>query len=80
MALDEERVAGCAKDVEGDLVRHRRRRQEHRFLVAEELGASPLELVDRGILPLLLVAWVSVSERRSITTPILQFSSRQPVG
>ena len=33
-------------DLQRDLVRHRRGRQEERSLLAEELGRSPLELVD----------------------------------
>ncbi len=56
VALDEEGVAGTAQDVQRDLVRHRRRRQKDRLLLAEELGPDPLELVDGRVLALLLVA------------------------
>jgi len=56
VALDEERVARPAEDVQRDLIRHRRRREKDRLLVAEELRPTPLELVDGRVLPLLLVA------------------------
>ena len=50
--------AAFALAEERDLVRHRRRRQEQRLLLAEQLGGAPLQLVDRRILPQLLVAHV----------------------
>ena len=56
VALDQERVPGSAEDVEGDLIRHGGGRQEDSLLLAEELRPTPLELVDRRILPLLLVS------------------------
>ena len=61
--LDEQRVARAAEDVQRDLVRHRRGRQEDRLLVPEELGPSPLELVDGRVLALLLVADGGVRDR-----------------
>ena len=61
--LDEQRIARAAEDVQRDLIRHRRGRQEDRLLVPEELGASPLELVDGRVLPLLLVADGGVRDR-----------------
>ena len=61
--LDEQRIARAAEDVQRDLIRHRRRRQENGLLVPEELGASPLELVDSRVLPLLLVAYGGVRDR-----------------
>ena len=47
---------GPRQDAQRNLVRHRRRRQEERALVAEQLGRAPLELVDGGILLGLFVA------------------------
>ena len=61
--LDEQRIARAAEDVQRDLIRHRRGRQEDGLLVPEELGASPLELVDSRVLPLLLVAYGGVRDR-----------------
>ena len=61
--LDEQRVARAAKDVQRDLIRHRRGRQEDRLLVSKELGPSPLEFVDGRVLALLLVAYGGVRDR-----------------
>jgi hypothetical protein len=52
------------QDAQGDLVRHRRGRQEERAFVAEQLGGASLELVDGRILLLLLVADVGGRHRR----------------
>ena len=61
--FDEQRIARAAEDVQRDLIRHRRGRKEDRLLVPEELGASPLELVDSRVFPLLLVADGGVRDR-----------------
>ena len=61
--LDEQRIARAAEDVQRDLIRHGRSRQEDGLLVPEELGSSLLELVDGRILPLLLVAHGGVRDR-----------------
>ena len=50
---------------ERDLVRHRRRRQEERLLLAEQVGRAALELVDRRVLAQLLVAHVGRRHRRA---------------
>ena len=50
-----ELVAGTAKQMQRDLVRHRRGREEDRLLLAEQLRAAPLQLVDGRIFALLLV-------------------------
>ena len=47
---------GPAVELEGDLVGHRRGRQEERSLLAEQLGDAILQLVDRRVLLHLLVA------------------------
>ena len=61
--LGEHLVAGTREDPQRDLVRHRRRREEDRLLLAEERGAAPLELENRRILALLLVADGGVRDR-----------------
>ena len=48
-----------------DLVRHRRRRQEERRLVAEQLRHASLELVRRRVLEVLLVADLGGGHRRA---------------
>ena len=54
--LRDELAAGPAEHAQRDLVRHRRRRQEERRLVAEQRGHAALQLVRGRILALLLVA------------------------
>ena len=54
--LRDEHVARPAVELEGDLVGHRRGRQEERALLAEQLGDPFLQLVDRRVLLHLLVA------------------------
>ena len=49
-------AAGPAEHAQRGLVRHRRRRQEERRLVPEQLGHPALQLVRGRILALLLVA------------------------
>src|SRR5262249_12868933 len=49
-------AAGPAEHTQRGLVRHRRRRQEERRLMPEQVGHPALELVRGGILALLLVA------------------------
>ncbi len=49
--LRDEHVPGAAVQLERDLVRHRRGRQEEGSLLPEELGDPLLQLVDRRILP-----------------------------
>ena len=92
--LDEERVAGPAEDLERDLVRHRRGREEDGLVLPEELGAAALELVDGRVLPLLLVADGGVGDRLAHRRGrpgqrvgaeidhaiILPLSTRPPVG
>ncbi len=63
--LGEQLVARLGEDPQRDLVRHRRRRQEDRLLLAEERGGAPLELVDGRVLALLLVADLRVRDRRA---------------
>ena len=63
LGLDEQGIAGTAEDVQRDLVGHRRGREKDRLLVPEELGSSPLELVDGRVLALLLVADRGVRDR-----------------
>ena len=79
--LADELVARLGVQPQRDLVRHRRRREVDRLLLAEQRRGARLELVDGRILALLLVAdvgggdrgaharvgRVAVSERRSIT-------------
>ena len=48
-----------------DLVRHRRGRDEDRFLLAEQLRGAALELVDRGVLAPLLVTDLGGRDRRA---------------
>ena len=54
--LGDDLAAGPAEHAQRGLVRHRRRRQEERRLVAEQLGHPALQLVGGRILALLLVA------------------------
>ena len=53
--LGDEHVAGTAVQLQGDLVRHRRRREEERPLLPEQLRHPLLQLVDRRVLAHLLV-------------------------
>ena len=61
--LGEELVPRLGQDAERDLVRHSRRREVDGLLLAEELGAAPLELVHGRVLALLLVADDGVRDR-----------------
>jgi hypothetical protein len=61
--LDEQGIARTTEDIQRDLIGHRRGREKDRLLVPEELGASTLELVDGGVLALLLVADCGVGDR-----------------
>ena len=61
--LGEQLVAGLAEHPERDLVRHRRRRDEHRVFLAQRLRRESLELVDRRVLPQLLVADLRFGDR-----------------
>src|SRR5439155_26817200 len=63
--LGDHLVAGLTEGAERDLVRHRRSRDEDRFLQAEELRSPPLELVDGRVLALLLVADLGGRDRRA---------------
>ena len=54
--LAEELVAELGVEPQRDLVRHRRRRQEDRLLLPEQARRALLQLVDRRVLALLLVA------------------------
>ena len=54
--LRDEHVSGARVELQRDLVRHRRRRDEDRRLLAEQRRDALLERVDRRILALLLVA------------------------
>ena len=58
--LDEELAAALAEDRERDLVAHRRGREVDGLLLAEQLRAAALELQDRRVLALLLVADLGV--------------------
>ncbi len=60
--MRKEHVSGAAVQLQGDLVRHRRRRQEQRALLAEQQRGSLLKLVDRGIFTHLLVADICCRE------------------
>jgi hypothetical protein len=62
--LGDEHRAGAGEHAQGDLVRHRGRRQEERRLVPEQLRRAPLQLVDHGILAHLLVADLRRGHRR----------------
>ena len=53
--LGDEDVAGSTVQLHGDLVGHRRRRDEDRRLLAQQRRDARLQLVDAGILALLLV-------------------------
>src|SRR4029450_7408999 len=55
-AVGQHLLARPAVHPQGDLVAHRARRQEHRRLLAEDLGDHLLQEVHGGILVLLLVA------------------------
>ena len=61
--LRDQDVARAAVELERDLVRHRRRRQEDRALLAEQLGDALLQLVDGRVLPHLLVADLGCGDR-----------------
>ena len=61
--LRDQDVPGAAVELERDLVRHRRGRQEDRALLAEQLGDALLQLVDARILPHLLVADLGCGDR-----------------
>ena len=61
--LGDQHVPGLGLDPEGDLVRHRRRRQEDRFLLPEQLRCPALELEHGRVLALLLVADDRVRDR-----------------
>ena len=61
--LGDQLVAGLAQHAERDLVRHRRRRDEDRVVLAQRLRGAPLELVDGRVLPELLVADLRVRDR-----------------
>ena len=63
--LGEQLVARLGEDPARDLVRHRRRRQVDRLLLAEQLGGAPLELEHGRVLALLLVADLGVRHRRA---------------
>ena len=54
---------GSREDPARDLVRHARRRQVDRLLLAEELGGAPLELEHGRVLALLLVADLGARHR-----------------
>ena len=56
MLLGDQHVAGAAVELQRDLVRHRRGRQEQRALLAEQRRGALLQRVDRRVLPQLLVA------------------------
>ena len=53
--LGEQLVAGLGQNAARDLVRHRRRRQVDRLVLAEQLRGTPLELEHGRVLTLLLV-------------------------
>ena len=59
----DEHVARAAVQLQRDLVRHRRRRQEQRPLLPEQSGGPLLQLVDRGVLAHLLVTDLRRSDR-----------------
>ena len=63
--LRDEDVAGPRVELERDLVRHRRRRQEERRLLPEQRGRALLQLVDGRVLALLLVADLGLRDRRA---------------
>ena len=54
--LRDQDVAGAAVQLQRNLIRHRRRRQEDRALLPEQVGDTRLQLVDGRVLPHLLVA------------------------
>jgi len=56
-------VTRFGKSPEGDLVRHRRGRDEDRLLLAEQIGHPALELVDGRVLAPLLVSDERVRDR-----------------
>ncbi len=61
--LDDQLGTAPAEDRERDLVRHRRGRQVDGLLLAEELGAAPLERDHGRILAPLLVAHLGIRHR-----------------
>ena len=61
--LSEHLVAGLREGAKRDLVRHRRRRQEHGLLLAEQGSGPLLERDDGRILPLLLVPDDGIRDR-----------------
>ena len=63
--LRDEDVAGATVELEGDLVRHRRRRQEQRRLLAEQRCDALLQRRDSRVLALLLVSDLRVGNRPS---------------
>src|SRR5271156_3636273 len=61
--LGEQLVAGPRENPQRDLIRHRRGRDEHCLLLAEQRGATTLELEHGRVLALLLVADGSLGDR-----------------
>ena len=61
--VGDEHVAGSRVQLEGDLVRHRGRREEERRLLAEKGRRTLLQGRHRGILATLLVADVGGGDR-----------------
>ena len=62
--LGDQLPAGPRQHAEGDLVRHRRRREEERALVPQQFRRPALQLVDGRILLLLLVTDLGGGHRR----------------
>ena len=62
--LRQQLTAACAEQPQGDLVRHRRCRNEESGLLPEQLGCTTLELVHRRILAPLLIAELGRRDRR----------------
>ena len=56
LGLGDDLVARVGERLQGDLLRHRRRRDEHGFLVSEQRGDALLERRNGRVLALLLVA------------------------
>ncbi len=63
--LGQQYVTRPARELQRDLVCHRRRGHEHRGLLAQELGDPPFELENARILALLLVADRGIRDRAS---------------
>ena len=63
--VGDEDVARTRVELQGDLVRHRRRGKEERGLLAEELGGPFLQPRDRRVLAPLLVPHVGCRDRRA---------------